>query len=199
MKFLLSIPCQVIVVVLVAVTVSSFVGKPLKPLMSALSIAPTSADDRAASTPAISASVSPRPFNALPIVIAFASAFATFLFWHLYRFYRSELAIGQVLRAGGSVESTDGWTGVMRYVLSDVTVSFSDRRLPNAKLPQLHQIHNLTRLNLAHSGVTPKSLAAIVYCRFLQEIDLRYNALSRETLLNFHRKTTARMLHSSEQ
>lgn len=210
MKFLLSIPCQVIVVVLIAVTVSSFVGQPLQPLASALSVANAPGTDptglhRPGPDPSsvnVAGEVSPLlqktvadSFHVLSIAVALTSAFATFLLWHFYRFYRSQLAIAQVKRVGGSVKASGNRTGVMQYIFSDMSVSFSDRKLSNANLPELHQIHNLTRLNLSNCGVDQKSLASIVYCRFLQEIDLRGNDLSRESLLHFNRKTTAKMLH----
>ena len=197
MKFLLSIPFQLIVVIFVAVTVSSVVSKPLKPLTSALSITPSnataSADQASVAPPAI-ASIS---FIYWPIVVALAAALATFVLWHLYRFYRSELAIQQAKKAGGRITASKSCVGIWRYIFSDISISFADRDLSRRKLPELHQIHNLTRLDLSGCGISQKSLAKIVYCRFLEEVDLSRNPLSREALLKFRRKTTAKLLHSS--
>jgi hypothetical protein len=190
MKFLLSIPCQLIVVIFIAMSISSIIGEPLQPLTTALSVA-NAPKEQPAAAPA------PQSFSIIPILVALGAAISTFLLWHLYRFYRSELAINQVKRAGGRVTTSNNLTGILRYIFGDVSVSFSDRRLPNHRLPELHQIHNLVKLDLSNSGVSQKSLAAIIYCRFLQEIDLRGNALTREELLKFTRKTTAKMMHGS--
>jgi len=192
MKFLISIPCQLIVVILVALTISSVVSKPLQPLAAALSI--SNSHDQPTVTDA------PQPFAAFdyrPYLAALLAALVTFFLWHANRYYRSESAIKLAKRSGGSIRNADGLTGVMRYLFSDVKINFSHRNVSTKTLQNLQQIHNLTSLNLAHCGISEKSLKSLVHCRFLEEIDVSGNGFSRSTLLSFRRKTTATMHHHS--
>ena len=194
MKFLLSIPCQLIVVILVAITVSSLVAKPLKPLQSALSVA-NSVDD---SAPAIAEDSAALPFDLRPVFIALAAALTTFVLWHAYWCYRSESAIAATQKVGASVSTKDGLTGLMRYMFSDVQVNLSSKRVSARTIANLQQIHNLTSLNVANCDLNKKTLFKFEYCRFLKEIDVRDNPLSRDVLLKFRRKISATLHHSCE-
>jgi hypothetical protein len=192
MKFLISIPCQLIVVIFIAVTISSVVSVPLEPLTGALSINNTAEPATAVSQPQTAA-----PFKFRPIIVALLVALGTFFLWHVNRYYRSESAIRLAKRSGARVTSTDGLTGLMRYLFSDVKINFADRNISAKALRNLQQIHNLTSLNLASCRLNEKSLMSLVYCRFLKEVDVSGNGLSRDALLKFRRKTTAQMLHNS--
>lgn len=195
MKFLLSIPCQLIVVIFIALTVSSIVAKPLQPLTAALSIgggansAPINAKDD---------SSVPLNLNDLrPLFIALAAALTTFVIWHAYRCYRSESAIAQTKKIGARISTPNGYSGVMRYLFSDVKINLADKHVSARTMASLQQIHNLTSLNVANCGLNQKTLFQFEYCRFLQEIDVSGNSLSRDTLLKFRRKIAATMHHSS--
>ena len=194
MKFLLSIPCQLIVVIFVAITVSSLVAKPLQPLQSALSIANSSGDP----APKIVADTASPPFDFRPVLIALVAALSTFVLWHAYWCYRSESAIAATQKVGASVSTKDGLTGLMRYMFSDVQVNLSSKRVSARTIANLQQIHNLTSLNVANCDLNRKTLFKFEYCRFLKEIDVRDNPLSRDVLLKFRRKISATLHHSCE-
>jgi len=192
MKFLISIPCQLIVVILIAMSVSSVVAEPLQPLAAALSISNSAGQETAIVEPPIAAG-----FDYRPILVALSVALGTFFLWHANRYYRSEAAIKLAKRSGARVSTSDGLTGVMRYLFSDVTINCAEKNVSAKALYNLQQIHNLTSLNLAHCGLSEKSLKTLVHCRFLKEIDLSGNGFSRDTLLRFRSKTTATMHHNS--
>ena len=192
MKFLISIPCQLIVVIFIAVTISSVVSKPLQPLTSALSISNSEAQPTATVQAPATA-----PFDLRPIFIALAAALGTFLLWHGYRFYRSESAIAQAQHLGARVSTANGLTGVMRYLFSDVKINLADKRISKRTMASLQQIHNLTSLNVSNCGLDRKMLFQFEYCRFLEELDVRKNPLSREALLAFRKKISAKLLHSA--
>ena len=188
MKFLISIPCQLIVVIFVALTISSVVSAPMEPLTAALSIgnaptAPTIINEPAA------------PFNLLPVFVALAASLTTFILWHAYRFYRSESAISQAQHVGARVSTANGLTGVMRYLFSDVKINLADKRISKRTMASLQQIHNLTSLNVSNCGLDRKMLFQFEYCRFLEEIDVSQNPLSRDSLLAFGKKISAKMHH----
>ena len=191
MKFLISIPCQLIVVILVAVTISSVLSEPLQPLASALSISNAEAQPTA-TVP----SPTTVPFDFRVILIALAAALGTFFLWHAYRFYRSESAISQAQHVGATVSTANGLTGVLRYLFSDVKVNLADKRISKRTMASLQQIHNLTSLNVSNCDVDQKMLFQFEYCRFLEEIDVRENSLSRDALLAFRKKISAKLLHN---
>ena len=190
MKFLISIPCQLIVVIFIALTISSVVTVPLEPLTGALSIGNAPSDPSIADAPAA-------PLNLLPVFVALAAALGTFILWHAYRFYRSESAIAQAQHVGGRVSTANGLTGVMRYLFSDVKINLAGKRVSKRTMASLQQIHNLTSLNVSNCGVDRKMLFQFEYCRFLEEIDVSQNPLSRESLLAFRKKISATMHHDS--
>ena len=191
MKFLISIPCQMIVVILVAVTISSVVSKPLQPLTAALSV--SNSEDQPAATVQPQAITS---FDYRPIFIALFAALGTFFLWHAYRFYRSESAIAQAQHVGARVSTANGLTGVMRYLFSDVKINLADKRISKRTMASLQQIHNLTSLNVSNCDLDRKMLFQFEYCRFLEELDVRKNPLSRDTLLAFRKKISAKLHHS---
>lgn len=195
MKFLLSIPCQLIVVVFVAVTVSSTVSKPAQPLLDALSVGRTPPQD------AIAKVSQPLTFtfgDLYPLLVVLSVALTTFVLWHAYRFYRSEMAIENIRNVGAQVCTNNGLTGVLRYLFSDVKVNLASKHISSRTLLNLQQVHNLTSLNVSNCGINPKTLLQFEYCRFLEEIDVRGNELSRDALLTFRRKISATMHHASQ-
>ena len=192
MKFLISIPCQLIVVILIAVTISSVVSQPLEPLIAALSTGNAPADgSQALPTQA------PASFNLLPVFVALAASLSTFILWHGYRFYRSESAISQAQHVGARISTANGLTGFMRYLFSDVKINLAGKRISKRTMASLQQIHNLTSLNVAGCGLDRKMLFQFEYCRFLEEIDVSQNPLTRDTLLAFRKKISATMHHDS--
>ena len=195
MKFLLSIPCQLIVVIFVAITVGSLVAKPLQPLNVALSS--INSPDRPA-PPIATDAVTTLPFDLRAVLVALTAALATFILWHAYWCYRSESAISATQKVGANVSTKDGLTGLMRYMFSDVQVNLSSKRVSARTIANLQQIHNLTSLNVANCDLNQKTLFKFEYCRFLKEIDVRDNPLSRDVLLKFRRKISATLHHSCE-
>ena len=194
MKFLLSIPCQLIVVIFIAITVSSLVAKPLQPLNVALSS--INAPDQPVQE--IAADTLTLPFDLRAVFVALAASLATFVLWHAYWCYRSESAIAAAQKVGANVTTKDGLTGLMRYMFSDVQVNLANKRVSARTVANLQQIHNLTSLNVANCDVGKKTLFQFEYCRFLKEIDVRDNPLSRDVLLKFRRKISATLHHSCE-
>ncbi len=198
MKFLLSIPCQLIVVILVATSISTLVSKPLKPLVGTLTIS----NAAHSKTPLSAAQTAAEPSQGFslrdlrPVFMALAAAVATFLLWHIYLCYRSESAIAQVAKVGGHISTPDGFTGVMRYLLSDVQINLAGKHVSARTIASLQQIHNLTSLNVANCDLNRKTLLKFEYCRFLKEIDVTNNSLSQDTLLAFRRKISATMHHA---
>lgn len=190
MKFLISIPCQLIVVIFIAVTISSLVSKPLQPLTAALSTG------NSASAPAVTAEPA-APLNLLPVFVALAASLTTFLLWHGYQFYRSESAVSQAQHVGARVSTANGFTGLMRYLYSDVKINLAGKRISKRTMASLQRIHNLTSLNVSNCGLDRKMLFQFEYCRFLKEIDVSENRLTRDTLLAFRKKTSATMHHDA--